>query len=76
MELKAFKPSFVVCCVSDLALFFGTDEDNIKELNGKIIYCKEYDCFVMFSVSPQYAYYQDNITHLFIENIKKIKNFL
>jgi len=75
-EIQLVKPDFIFCCVSSLVEMFYGEKIGIKDINGTITYNANFNCFVMFSVSPQWAFYQEEANKLFINNLKKLQEII
>lgn len=58
-EIHAVRPKLIVCCATDIKHVFTSEKVGITELNGRCIYSEEFDCYVLFSISPQYALFRD-----------------
>lgn len=74
-EITMVKPKLIVCFTSNIMKMLGASEDSMAKHHGKVVYNKEFNCYVMFSYSPQYAYFQDTKTAEFkaaMENLKEI----
>lgn len=56
-EIAIVKPKVIVCCCSDAIPIFVPD-GKMGKLVGKVLYNKDYDAYVLFTYSPQYAYFQ------------------
>lgn len=71
-EIVALEPKLIVCFASQAIPLFVPD-GKISKLNGKVVYSKQYDSYVLFSFSPQYAAYKaDEVGALFDANMVKI----
>lgn len=71
-EVVAVNPKLIVCFATNAIPLFIPD-GKIGKLNGKVVYNKTYDCYVMFSFSPQYAAYKtEEIGGMFEANMAKI----
>ena len=71
-EIIALEPKLIVCFASQAIPLFVPD-GKISKLNGKVVYSKQYDSYVLFSFSPQYAAYKaDEVGALFDANMVKI----
>lgn len=57
-EIEAVRPKVIFCCDGELAQYFAGKKLPISKLAGSFIYNKMLDTYIVFSVSPQYAYYQ------------------
>jgi uracil-DNA glycosylase family 4 len=56
-EIAIVRPRLIICCASEaIPVFVG--DGKMSKLQGKVIYDKKYDAYVLFSYSPQYAYFQ------------------
>lgn len=64
-EIKMLRPKLILCTASQLIPFFSGEKSGIGKVNGKIIYCKEFDAYVVFSYSSQYAFYNDDVMPAF-----------
>lgn len=73
-EIQVVGPKLIVCFASNLISMFASDKKaTMGKLNGEISYCKEFDCYVLFSYSPQYAYYQPEVAgEKFVAAISKL----
>jgi uracil-DNA glycosylase family 4 len=59
-EIEVVKPKLIICFATNmLGMFSNERKPTMGKLNGKVIYSKAYDCYVLFSYSPQYAYYSE-----------------
>jgi len=45
---------------TDYIKMFTREKPSMKDLHGNVTYCKEFDCYVLFSYSPQYLFYGDD----------------
>jgi len=71
-EVVAVNPKLIICFATNAIPLFIPD-GKIGKLNGKVVYNKTYDCYVMFSFSPQYAAYKtEEIGGMFEANMGKI----
>jgi DNA polymerase-3 subunit alpha len=57
-EIKAVKPKLIICFVASMVDHFVSG-GKMGKVNGRVVYSKEYECYVLFSYSPQYAYWQE-----------------
>lgn len=74
-EIKAVRPKLIMCCNSSLIQTLSGKKATMGKMNGNVIYNKEYDAYVLFSHSPQYAYYQpDKAGDSFVTNMEILKN--
>ncbi|NCD13089.1 MAG: hypothetical protein EOL93_11115 [Epsilonproteobacteria bacterium] len=74
-EIKIVKPRLIICMSSDYIKMFTSAKPTMRDLHGKTIYCKEFDCYVLFSYSPQYLFYGDDKQPLidrFIASLKEL----
>jgi DNA polymerase-3 subunit alpha len=72
-EIKAIKPSVIVCFANQATQFFGGEKE-MRKMDGKVIYNKEFDCYVLFSYSPQYAYFSEDKQASFVSNMAKLRD--
>ncbi len=74
-EIKLATPKLIICFSTDAVSLFEKN-GKMKNLSGKIKYCEEYDCYVMFSYSPQYCLYKggelEDKFNKNIENLAKV----
>lgn len=70
-EIKLVKPKLIVTSDTLVMGLFMSERRPSLELNGMCIYSKEFNCHVIFSISPQYAYYQDKLEE-FDEMMEKL----
>ena len=56
---------------------FTSDKPNMSKLNGRVVYSREHDAYVLFSYSPQYAYWQaDRVGAEFMVSMGMLKKIL
>ena len=73
-EIQIVQPRLIICCASNVKGMFTDSKAPMSELAGKVVYSKKYKCYVMFSYSPQYAYYQaERAGEQFIAGIKSLE---
>ena len=61
-EIEIVRPKLIICFASQIATMFSTDKKpTMAKLAGEVIFSKEFNCYVLFSYSPQYAFYQSDI---------------
>jgi DNA polymerase-3 subunit alpha len=71
-EIAIVKPKLIVVFAAQAIPLFAPD-GKMGKLNGRVVYSKVYDCYVMFSWSPQYAAYKtEEIGPAFRANMVKI----
>lgn len=71
-EIVAVEPKLIVCFATNAIHLFVPD-GKIGKLNGRVVFSKQYDCYVLFSYSPQYAAYKaEEVGALFDANMAKI----
>jgi len=56
-EIEIAKPKLIICFAIDAIPVFEKG-GKMANLNGKFLYNSEFDCYVLFSYSPQYAFYK------------------
>lgn len=62
-EILAVKPKVILLFDYKLAYLFGHDKKaKAADVNGVIVYSREYDAYVICGYTPQYAYYSDDET--------------
>jgi CRISPR/Cas system endoribonuclease Cas6 (RAMP superfamily) len=44
-----------------LDMFVSDEKPSMSKLLGEVIYNKEFDVYVLFSYSPQYAFYNEDV---------------
>jgi len=66
-EIAAVGPKLIVCYSSTALPLFVGDKSSMTKMHGTIAYDKKFGCYIMFSVSPQYAYYQETAQEKFME---------
>lgn len=73
-EVKLVQPKLIICFATNMVGAFSNErKPTMGKLTGTVTYNKEYDCYVLFSYSPQYAYYnEDKVGAKFDEAINKI----
>jgi DNA polymerase-3 subunit alpha len=73
-EIEIVKPKLIVCFSSTvLGMFAGIKKPTMGKLNGNVVYSKEFDCYVLFSYSSQYAYYnEDKVGQQFKASMSKL----
>jgi len=73
-EIQIVNPKLIICFATDiLGMFIGGRKPTMGKLNGQITYNKEYDCYVLFSYSPQYAYFsEEKAGPKFKESMRKL----
>jgi DNA polymerase-3 subunit alpha len=71
-EIKLVKPALIICFVGDLVTMFEP-KGKMAKLHGQIKYNSEFDTYVLFSYSPQYAFFQpDKAKELFESAMDKV----
>lgn len=71
-EIKLVKPGLIICFVGDLVAMFEP-KGKMAKLHGQIKYNSEFDTYVLFSYSPQYAFFQpDKAKELFESAMDKV----
>ena len=77
-EIQAIKPKLIICFATQtFNSLTTTTKPMASKMDGKIEYNKEFDCYVFFSYSPQYAAYKGgDIDEKFKENMKKLSEML
>ncbi len=74
-EIRAVRPKLILCCNSNLISMLTGKKTTMDKINGNVVYNKEYDAYIMFSHSPQYAYYQpERANDSFMANMNILKN--
>jgi len=59
-EIVAVGPKIIVCFASSLVhLFTGDKKAKMSSLQGQVIYSKQFGCYVLFSCSPQFAFFSE-----------------
>jgi len=75
-EINAVQPKLILCCSAQATQVFEPGKKKSK-INNRILFNKEFDCYVFFSHSPQYAFYQmEKVGDVFEKNIKKISKMI
>ena len=60
-EIKLVKPKLIIVFASNVLGMFTSDrKPTMGKLNGQVTYNKDFDCYVLFSYSPQYAFYNED----------------
>jgi len=73
-EIKLVKPKLIICFATNMVgLFSNEKKPSMGKLCGQVAYNKEFGCYVLFSYSPQYAYYNEDKAPQFEEAIGKLK---
>jgi DNA polymerase-3 subunit alpha len=65
-EILAVKPKLIVCFASNVLNIFSGDKPTMGKLRGELVYSKEFDAYVLFSYSPQYAFFNEDAQDKFI----------
>lgn len=60
-EIAAVSPKLIVCCSVNILPMFVKDKPSIGKLHGKLIYSKQFKCYVLFSRSPQAAFFNEEL---------------
>jgi DNA polymerase-3 subunit alpha len=58
-EIEAVKPKLVVCFGAGPAMTMLGADGGMAKNHGRVVYNRELDTYVLFSYSPQYAFYQE-----------------
>ena len=69
-EVRAVAPKLIICFASSIAPIFTSEKGGMGKLHGKLIFNKQYGCYVLFSYSPQLTYFQEGYTDRFGEAMK------
>lgn len=73
-EIGMVRPKLIICFNSGLIGFFTSDPKlKLGELSGRAIYNKEFDAYVVFSPSPQFAYFKDEVNGSFQEAMQLVR---
>ena len=76
-EIAVVQPKLIVCFVSKYMQFFGADKKaRISAYNGQVIYNKAMDAYILFSYSPQYAYFQEEILDKYMESMEVLRTMI
>ena len=66
-EIKTLAPKLIVVCATQIAGHFTKRKPAMAELAATVEYSKEYDAYVLFSYSPQFAAHDDKANVKFQE---------
>jgi uracil-DNA glycosylase family 4 len=66
-EIKAVQPKLILCCASNVLSMFANGKPSMGKLHGEVVFNKEFNAYVLFSFSPQYAYFKEEIAPKFYE---------
>ncbi len=70
-EIQIVKPKLIVVFATQAIPLF-ISKGKMGKLNGKLVFNKLYDCYVLFSYSPQYANFKEDIAPMFEANMMKL----
>jgi uracil-DNA glycosylase family 4 len=74
-EIELVKPKLIICFASSMTGFFtGDPKAQASTLRGQAVYNKTLDTYIVFSPSPQYAYYQEGGQAAFKESMELVRN--
>ena len=60
-EIEIVAPKLIICFATNvLDMFVSDKKPSMSKLHGEVIYNREFDAYVLFSYSPQYAYYNED----------------
>lgn len=72
-EIKAVGPKLIICFIGDLAtMLIGEKKPSMAKLHNTLHYSKQLGCYVLFSRSPQYCYYNDEHMPKFLESMETV----
>lgn len=69
-EIELVQPKLIVCSATQFLKFFGADSSKAGEMSNRIIFNEEFQCYVMFTYSPQYAQYNDGAREHFTKSLE------
>lgn len=60
-EIKIVKPKLIICFATNMVGVLSNErKPAMGKLAGQVVFNKEFDCYVLFSYSPQYAFYNED----------------
>lgn len=68
-EIAAIRPKIIVVFTATAVPLFSKEKPQMGKLNNTLIYSKEFGCYVLFSYSPQYAFFADEKQDQFFESM-------
>lgn len=75
-EIELVQPSFILVTDSNVTYHLFGEKSGLKDNSGKMIYVKKYDTFVIYGISPQWAFYDENVQDKFFNVINKIASLI
>ena len=76
-EIEVVKPKLILCFASNVLGLLGMDQKaTIRSLHGEVVYNKDFDAYVLFSYSPQYAYYNEEVQEAFWAAMYKVREIV
>ena len=61
-EIEIVNPKLIICFTTNvLDMFVSEKKPSMGKLHGQVVYNKEFDVYVLFSYSPQYAFYSEDV---------------
>jgi DNA polymerase-3 subunit alpha len=61
-EIEIVRPKLIICFTTNvLDMFVSDKKPSMGKLHGRVVYNKEFDTYVLFSYSPQYAFYSEDV---------------
>ena len=76
-EIRMVKPKLILCFASNVLALFGMNQKtSMKSLQGELVYNKEFDAYVLFSCSPQYAYFNEDTQEVFLDAMNKVREIV
>jgi DNA polymerase-3 subunit alpha len=74
-EIKAVRPKIIVCHTANVFPIFSV-KDSMGAVDGKVIFNKEFNCYILFCYSPQYAFYNEDKQPKFFNNLSTLGEIL
>ena len=75
-EISMVNPKLIICFATNALRLFGVEKKSMAEMNGEVIYSKQFDAYVLFSYSPQYAYFNDDIQGKFQDSMNILREII
>lgn len=67
-EIQIVKPKLIICSSSMMVQrLSGEKNTSIGKMANKVVYSKEFECYIIFTYSPQYAFFKDEALESFNE---------